>query len=119
MKKCEKLKFDGLRAGLITGMVEERKAKLISRGSEHGRSYYIVACPFCTNHIKAFIWSLSGCGKRCEDCSALMTSSGSVYQWKWPDKPDNFPSKEQRDYFNEYGAQKFLNGEFKAENSKQ
>ena len=42
---------------------------------EHGHSTIVVKCPWCGHRTRAFIWSLSGSGKRCEnpDCRALLT----------------------------------------------
>ena len=40
--------------------------------SEFGSSCYYIECPFCRREIKAYIWSLAGCGKRCY-CGAKHT----------------------------------------------
>lgn len=41
-----------------------------------------IRCPFCTHEVKAYVWSLSGGGKRC-DCGALFNARGIAY--KMPD----------------------------------
>ena len=35
---------------------------------------YYIECPFCGEEVKAYLWSLCGCGKRCE-CGALFSGS--------------------------------------------
>lgn len=37
----------------------------------NGRSYIKVPCPFCGIILKAYVWSMAGCGKRC-DCGAII-----------------------------------------------
>lgn len=51
-------------------------------GEQHGRSYLYINCPFCSTRIKAFIWSLCGCGKRCTCCGAMFGSDGTAYKKK-------------------------------------
>lgn len=38
-------------------------------------------CPFCRSEVKAYLWSLSGSGKRC-DCGAMFSSRGYGIHWK-------------------------------------
>jgi hypothetical protein len=47
-----------------------------------GRSSIAIRCPFCNWLTTAFLWSLSGGGKRCENraCGALFGSSGTAYR---------------------------------------
>lgn len=40
---------------------------------DHGKSYYIVKCPFCGQYNTCYAWSISANGKRCEDCKSLIT----------------------------------------------
>lgn len=47
--------------------------------SVFGRSYCYITCPFCGAEVQAFIWSLSGSGKKC-DCGALHGSTGYSMQ---------------------------------------
>lgn len=49
--------------------------------SEHGKSTIKITCPFCNNDIIAYIWSISGCGKRCDNCGAML-SGNSAYKKK-------------------------------------
>ena len=52
---------------------EHRPFEVISRRSEFGRSNVVIRCPFCGSYSRAYIWSLAGNGKRCENrsCCAL------------------------------------------------
>ena len=36
----------------------------------NGGSYYEIICPFCNSDIIAYAWSLTGVGKKCENCKA-------------------------------------------------
>lgn len=40
-----------------------------------------IECPFCRADVKAYKWSISGGGKRCQ-CGALLTRLGNAYHWK-------------------------------------
>lgn len=42
-------------------------------------------CPWCGCEIKAYLWSLSGGGKRC-DCGAIFGSRGNGYKLPQKDK---------------------------------
>jgi hypothetical protein len=44
--------------------------------SEMGRRRIRIECPFCFAHFWAFVWSLSGGGKKCPNCGAMHTSVG-------------------------------------------
>lgn len=46
--------------------------------SQHGRSYGYITCPFCGADTRAYIWSLSGGGKKCNGCKAIHGSIGST-----------------------------------------
>jgi hypothetical protein len=50
--------------------------------SRMGRSSIDITCPFCRTINETFLWSLSGGGKRCEncDCGALFGSTGNAYR---------------------------------------
>jgi len=37
----------------------------------HGTSTVMITCPFCKAKTEAYIWSLSGSGKRCCGCGAV------------------------------------------------
>ena len=43
-----------------------------------GRRWVMIRCPFCKAESQAYIWSISGGGKRCETrtCRAMFTSHG-------------------------------------------
>ena len=45
-----------------------------------GRSYIYIECPFCGAKVKAYIWSLAGCGKKCTGCDAQFASFGMAYR---------------------------------------
>lgn len=47
--------------------------------SEMGRRRIEIECPFCFVRFWAFVWSLSGGGKRCPNCRAMHTSIGEAY----------------------------------------
>ena len=47
--------------------------------SEMGKRRIEVECPFCFATFWAYVWSLSGGGKRCPNCRAMHTSHGSAY----------------------------------------
>ncbi len=55
---------------------EERKDNYRTNTvSEFGRSYYFITCPFCGVEVKAYVWSISGGGKKCE-CGAKHNKYG-------------------------------------------
>lgn len=37
----------------------------------------LATCPNCQTKVSVFVWSLSGGGKRCHGCRALLTSLGA------------------------------------------
>lgn len=45
--------------------------------SEHGRSTVILTCPWCNTETEAYIWSLSGGGKKCDGCPSVHGSIGT------------------------------------------
>lgn len=40
-----------------------------------------IECPFCQGEVKAYLWSLSGGGKRC-DCGAILSRHGHAVHWR-------------------------------------
>ena len=52
-----------------------RDYKRTGKYSQFGRSYCYITCPFCNEEVKAYIWSLAGCGKKCS-CGAVHTYYG-------------------------------------------
>jgi hypothetical protein len=38
-----------------------------------------IECPFCNDDVKAYLWSLSGGGKRCA-CGAIIRTGGNAYK---------------------------------------
>ena len=52
--------------------------------SAHGKSTVDVLCPFCKEKTTAFVWSLSGGGKRCENCkeNVLLNSINAFMRFK-------------------------------------
>jgi hypothetical protein len=47
--------------------------------SEMGRSRIEVTCPFCDALFYAYIWSISGGGKKCPGCGAMHTRRRVAY----------------------------------------
>lgn len=46
---------------------------------EHGHSTQYVDCPICGHRrIMVYIWSFSGCGKKCPTCGSLLTWKGAI-----------------------------------------
>jgi hypothetical protein len=58
----------------------QREYRSHSYRSRMGRSTVEIDCPFCGTTSTAFIWSLSGGGKRCENkrCGAKFNSAGTA-----------------------------------------
>lgn len=54
---------------------EERLWKGSNRRSSMGRTSIDITCPFCGETVTAYVWSLSGGGKRCP-CGAKHGSTG-------------------------------------------
>ena len=42
--------------------------------SRVGRTLVRGTCPFCQTSVEGYLWSISGSGKRCPDCRALLGS---------------------------------------------
>jgi hypothetical protein len=59
----------------------QRKFKVGAHRSEMGRSRVEIECPFCLTKFWAYIWSISGGGKKCENkaCGAMHASFGVAY----------------------------------------
>lgn len=59
------------------------KLNVVSFGyvPEHGKSLYRLKCPFCKNTVKAYVWSLSAVGKKCE-CGSLFDKNGNCFKLK-------------------------------------
>lgn len=56
-----------------------REFKVLARYSEHGRTSIRIECPFCFARFLAFVWSISGGGKKCPNCGAKHASFGLAY----------------------------------------
>jgi hypothetical protein len=56
-----------------------REFKTFGVISEMGKRRIEVECPFCLDRFWAYLWSLSGGGKRCPNCGAMHASHGSAY----------------------------------------
>lgn len=56
----------------------EKRKKYASSAvtSEHGRSSIDIECPFCQTTVRAYLWSLSGSGKKCTGCGGLHSRRG-------------------------------------------
>lgn len=66
--------------GVLGNRIEWREGRVVRRHSASGRSTVTLCCPFCNSHITAYVWSLSGGGKRCY-CGALAGRSGTFYHY--------------------------------------
>ena len=56
---------------------EEKEIETIYNGDEsHGKSTIIIVCPFCKRETEAYIWSINGSGKRCNNnnCKAMLST---------------------------------------------
>ena len=51
---------------------EQRQYRVISERSAFGRSSLDIECPFCSEVVTAYKWSLAGGGKKCP-CGAKHT----------------------------------------------
>lgn len=58
-----------------------REFTVRQRRSEMGKSRVLIECPFCSTQFWAYIWSISGGGKKCENksCGAMHASFGMAY----------------------------------------
>jgi len=55
---------------------KRRKYRYLKEISEFGRTRILIECPFCQTRFWAFVWSLCGSGKKCDNCGALHTGAG-------------------------------------------
>lgn len=69
-------------AGVIERKIECRQWQSLGRISENGRTRIQLQCPFCSNVVEAYVWSL-GNGKRCT-CGAMHGRLGSHH---WQEEP--------------------------------
>ena len=60
--------------------VEQKDFTATLFNREHGKSTIKIICPFCGHNFFAYIWSISGIGKRCPDCGAMFGSGGVAYR---------------------------------------
>ena len=60
--------------------VERRWECLRRRCDGSGRTKILIRCPFCLSEFWAYVWSLCGGGKKCENlaCGALHGSTGGA-----------------------------------------
>lgn len=80
----------------IIGLVREvREHSRTGTYSQFATSYCYITCPWCDCRVKAFIWSLSGGGKRCDNCGVMHGSGGRSYRKYWRYlNPFNFTGSE-------------------------
>lgn len=59
----------------------QRTFKVLQQVRQMGKTRVLIECPFCLSRFWAFIWSISGGGKKCENkkCGAMHTSFGVAY----------------------------------------
>ena len=56
-----------------------REFKVLARYPAKGRTSVSIECPFCLTRFQAYVWSLSGGGKKCPGCGAMHASFGVAY----------------------------------------
>jgi hypothetical protein len=56
-----------------------REFHTLDRITEMGRSRVQIECPFCFERFWAFVWSISGGGKKCTNCGAMHASFGQAF----------------------------------------
>lgn len=56
---------------------KQRLYKVLARRPEMGKSRVLIECPFCKGQFWAYVWSLSGSGKRCPHCNSWHGSFGA------------------------------------------
>jgi hypothetical protein len=56
-----------------------RSFTVLARIREMGKTRIKIECPFCCATFWAFIWSISGHGKKCTNCGAMHASFGGAY----------------------------------------
>ena len=58
-----------------------REFKVLRQVRQMGKTRIEIECPFCGWRFWAYIWSISGGGKKCENkaCGAMYTSHGGAY----------------------------------------
>lgn len=66
----------------VTFDTATRFFRVLDRRSDFGRTRIQIECPFCKTRFWAYVWSISGGGKKCENksCGAMHTSFGHA----WP-----------------------------------
>ena len=57
------------------GWVVFRMHRTYNYVQRFGRGTVKIVCPFCDDHVTAYVWSLNGGGKKCS-CGALHTGMG-------------------------------------------
>jgi len=51
-----------------------------NRYSDHGKSTIFVMCPFCKKETVAYMWSISGSGKKCNFCTNTLLTMGTAFK---------------------------------------
>jgi len=54
----------------------------LDRIDEMGKSRVLIECPFCKEEFWAYIWSISGGGKKCTGCGAKHNGWGYAHPVK-------------------------------------
>lgn len=57
----------------------QREFVVLERMREMGKTRARIECPFCFARFWAFVWSISGGGKKCPNCGAIHASFGVAY----------------------------------------
>lgn len=56
---------------------EQREWTQLWHRSEMGKTRIGIRCPFCSAEVTAYVWSISGGGKRCS-CGAMFSAFGKA-----------------------------------------
>lgn len=62
------------------GLTEKKEHTRSSTSHRFGRTSFNVTCPFCGSMVTAYLWSLSGGGKRCPGCGGLHDALGFTHK---------------------------------------
>lgn len=59
---------------------DKRQHEQFNYRAEFGTANVQIRCPFCGTVTKAYVWSLTGGGKKCPGCGAIHTGHGMTFR---------------------------------------